>query len=83
MGLSFYLILVKLDCSYGNIWTERAWEGALKGVRSRVCINIGKPFGPYKISGNKKKEDKLNKIGHEMMCRIAHCFQRTEGAFQK
>ena len=51
---------------------ERAWEGALKGVRSRVCINIGKPFGPYSISGNKKqKEDKLNKIGHEMMCRIA------------
>ena len=51
---------------------ERAWEGALKGVRSRVCINIGKPFGPYSISGDKKeKEDKLIKAGHEMMCRIA------------
>ena len=34
---------------------EKAWEGALKGVRSRVCINIGKPFGPYSISGDKKE----------------------------
>ena len=51
---------------------ERAWEGALKGIRSRVCINIGKPFGPYNIIGKKKeKEDTLSKVGHEMMCRIA------------
>ncbi len=51
---------------------ERAWEGALRGIRSRVCINIGKPFGPYRITGKKKdKEEKIKKIGHEMMCRIA------------
>lgn len=51
---------------------EKAWEGALKGIRSRVCINIGKPFGPYELSGSKKdKEESLNKVGYEMMCRIA------------
>jgi 1-acyl-sn-glycerol-3-phosphate acyltransferase len=51
---------------------ERAWEGALRGIRSRVCVNIGKPFGPYKLSGNKKDKEKiLNRVGREMMCRIA------------
>ncbi len=51
---------------------ERAWEGAFKGIRSNVCINIGKPFGPHKVTGSKKeKEVQLGKIGHEMMWRIA------------
>ena len=51
---------------------ERAWEGAFRGIRSRVCINIGKPFGPHKIASDKKgKEAQLEAIGHEMMCRIA------------
>ena len=51
---------------------ERAWEGALRGIRSRVCVNIGKPFGPYTLSGNKKDKEKiLNRVGREMMCRIA------------
>ena len=56
----------------GIYGAERAWEGVLKGVRSRVNINIGKPFGPYTISGTKDDKDKkLNAIGDEMMCRIA------------
>ena len=51
---------------------ERAWEGIFKGIRSRVCINIGKPFGPYVLSVNKKdKKKQLKIIGNEMMCRIA------------
>jgi len=51
---------------------ERAWKGALKGVRSRICINIGKPFGPYDITGSKiQKEDQINKVGEKMMRRIA------------
>ena len=56
----------------GIYGAERAWEGALKGVRSRVNINIGKPFGPYTLSGTKDDKDKkLHAIGDEMMCRIA------------
>lgn len=51
---------------------EKAWEGALKGIRSRVCINIGKPFGPHNITGSKiQKEEQINRIGEKMMRRIA------------
>ena len=51
---------------------ERAWEGALRGIRSRVCINIGKPFGPYKLKAEKKKKTKqIKQIGQDMMCRIS------------
>ncbi len=51
---------------------ERAWEGVFKGIRSRVCINIGKPFGPYQLSKDRqKKKDQLKVIGNEMMCKIA------------
>ena len=28
---------------------ENAWEDLFRGVRSRVRINIGKPFGPFEI----------------------------------
>ena len=51
---------------------ERAWEGAINGIRSKVCINIGRPFGPYKLKRDKKHKTKqINKIGQNMMCRIA------------
>mgnify|MGYP001176109376 FL=1 len=51
---------------------ETAWEDLFKGLRPRVWINIGKPFGPYKIKGNKsEKNEMLKKIGHQLMCRIS------------
>ena len=51
---------------------ERAWEGLFRGIRSRVCINIGKPFGPYEIKGSKKqKNEAMKKAGGDMMCRVA------------
>ena len=64
---------------------EQAWEGVFRGIRSRVCINIGKPFGPHKITGRKKdKERRLEKIGHEMMCRIAALLpENRRGSFSK
>ena len=56
----------------GIYGAERAWEGMFKGIRSRICINIGKPFGPFNIKGNKGQKVKaLNAVGNEMMCRIA------------
>ena len=52
---------------------ERSWEGLLKGIRSRVQINIGKSFGPYELKGDRdqKKNKKMKKVGQEMMGRIA------------
>tara|TARA_B100000073_G_scaffold209003_1_gene173360 strand:- start:190 stop:951 length:762 start_codon:yes stop_codon:yes gene_type:complete len=51
---------------------ETAWEGLSKGLRPRVFVNIGKPFGPYKMIGSKKeKQKKLQEVGNDMMCRIA------------
>lgn len=51
---------------------SNAWDNIFKGVRSRVTINIGKPFGPFDISGSKEeKNEKIEQASNEMMCRIA------------
>jgi len=58
---------------------EKAWEGLFNGVRSKVNVNIGKPFGPYNIKGNKKqKTKKMEKIGYEMMYRIAALLPKSK-----
>ena len=36
---------------------ETAWEDLFKGVRSRIQVNIGKPFGPHIKSGNKNEKN--------------------------
>ena len=51
---------------------ENAWEMMFRGLRPSVNIRIGKPFGPFALSKSKNdKERDLNKIGAEIMCRIA------------
>ena len=51
---------------------ENIWEDLFRGVRPSVRINIGKPFGPFKINGTKKeKKDALINAGNQVMCRIA------------
>tara|TARA_B100000676_G_scaffold256839_1_gene264368 strand:+ start:411 stop:1142 length:732 start_codon:yes stop_codon:yes gene_type:complete len=51
---------------------ETAWENVFQGIRSRVRINIGKPFGPFILSGSKNERDEmLKKNGREMITRIA------------
>ena len=51
---------------------ERALEGLFKGIRSKVCVNIGKPFGPYNFEGSKsEKNARVVKAGKDMMYRIA------------
>ena len=51
---------------------SKAWENIFKGVRSRIYINIGKPFGPISIKGPKEdKSKKLDIASREIMCRIA------------
>ena len=51
---------------------ENALEDLFRGVRSRVRINIGKPFGPFEIKGTKQEKDSvLKETGIQLMCRIA------------
>ena len=51
---------------------DNAWDDLLDGVRSRITVNIGKPFGPFDIKGSKdEKISKLEDYSQELMCRIA------------
>jgi 1-acyl-sn-glycerol-3-phosphate acyltransferase len=50
---------------------ETAWDNLFRGVRPRVNINIGKPFGPFEIKGSREnKSNQITKIGEELICRI-------------
>ena len=50
---------------------ETAWSDLFRGIRPRVNINIGKPFGPFEIKGNReKKSNQITQIGEELICRI-------------
>jgi len=61
------IVPVSINGKIGDIWSN-----ALSGVRPKVRINIGKPFGPYSLPKERsQKETKLAKIGDEVMCRIA------------
>ena len=51
---------------------DNAWDDFLSGVRSRITVNIGKPFGPIEIKGTKEERvSKLEYYSQELMCRIA------------
>tara|TARA_B100000029_G_scaffold99235_1_gene89428 strand:- start:224 stop:508 length:285 start_codon:yes stop_codon:yes gene_type:complete len=62
---------------------SNAWENIFRGVRSRIYINIGKPFGPIDISGTKiEKSKKIAKASKEVMCRIAALLpEKKHGVF--
>ena len=50
---------------------ETAWEDLFRGIRPCVTVNIGKPFGPFEIKGNReKKSNQITQIGEELICRI-------------
>ena len=50
---------------------ENAWDDLFRGIRPRVNINIGKPFGPFEIKGNREeKSNQITQIGEELICRI-------------
>ncbi len=49
-----------------NVWTQ--W---LKGVRPKVTVKIGKPFGPFAIEQGANKDEAISNIGYEVMCQIA------------
>ncbi len=50
----------------------RVFPSLRRGKRAHVTLNIGKPFGPFKISGHgRERRRQLNKIGHKIMEHIA------------
>ena len=62
---------------------SNAWGNIFRGVRSRIYINIGKPYGPIDISGTKReKSKKIAKFSKELMCRIAALLpEKKHGVF--
>ena len=51
---------------------DRLFPSVKQGQREKVTIRIGKPFGPFEISGRgKAKKQRLKEIGHEIMGEIA------------
>ena len=57
---------------------ETAWQDIFKGIRPRVYINIGKPFGPFETKGTKvEKQKKTEDIGDEMAVRIASLLPKS------
>ena len=51
---------------------SNAWKNIMNGARSRITVNIGKPFDSYNIKGTKEeKSNILEKASAELMCRIA------------
>jgi len=48
------------------------WDYILSGIRPKISIRVGKPFGPFELPKDRsQKEKELKYIGDEMMCRIA------------
>lgn len=61
------IVPVGINGNIGNIWSFIS-----QGVRPKIRINIGKPFGPYSLPKDRsQKKAKLGIIGDRVMCRIA------------
>ena len=51
---------------------DHVFPSLKRGKRARVMINIGKPFGPFDVTGRgRARRDQLDEIGHEIMRHIA------------
>lgn len=51
---------------------NKPWKSIFSGVRPKVTVTIGKPFGPFKNSVKRQDREKiLIRNGREVMCRIA------------
>ena len=58
---------------------ETIWQDIFKGIRPKVYINIGKPFGPFDIKGSKsEKLIKTETVGSEMAARIASLLPQSK-----
>lgn len=56
----------------GLVGMNDVFPALSKGRRAKIQINIGKPFGPFKVDGKgREKRRQLDEIGHEIMRRIA------------
>lgn len=52
------------------------------GRRPKITINIGKPFGPFKVRGRgRERRQQLDEIGHEIMRKIAELIPEERRGF--
>jgi len=52
------------------------------GKRAKATINIGKPFGPFKVTGKgRERREQLDEIGHEIMRQIAALLPEDKRGF--
>jgi 1-acyl-sn-glycerol-3-phosphate acyltransferase len=53
-----------------------------KGRRARATVRIGKPFGPFEVTGRgRKRRRQLDEIGHEIMRHIAELIPPEKRGF--
>jgi 1-acyl-sn-glycerol-3-phosphate acyltransferase len=53
-----------------------------QGRRARATVRIGKPFGPFSVTGRgRKRRRQLDEIGHEMMRQIAELIPPEKRGF--
>ncbi|MEN8241881.1 MAG: lysophospholipid acyltransferase family protein, partial [Chloroflexota bacterium] len=51
---------------------EEVFPSLAKFRRAKVTVNIGKPFGPFNVTGKgRERREQINAIGDEMMSQIA------------
>ena len=58
---------------------ENVWGYLRKGVRPTIKVKIGRPFSPFSLPKKKReREQHLEKVGEEIMCRIAALLPRKQ-----
>lgn len=56
----------------GLVGLNDVFPALLKGRRAKIQFVIGKPFGPFRVTGRgREKRELLDEIGHEIMRHIA------------
>ncbi len=56
----------------GLVGLNDVFPSLFKGRRAKIRFVIGKPFGPFRVTGRgREKREQLDEIGHEIMRRIA------------
>lgn len=56
----------------GLVGLNDVFPSLFRGRRAKIRFVIGKPFGPFRVTGRgREKREQLDEIGHEIMRRIA------------
>ncbi len=63
----------------GLIGFPKVFPSLKRGIRAKIKIRVGKPFGPFKMFGSRyERRRQLDEIGHEIMRHIAELIPPEE-----